>query len=147
MTTKPSDEAISAWVNLVRAQTFLLDAIEADLKRAGLPPLSWYDLLLELNRAADGALRPQEIEKQLLLPQHGVSRLIDRLEKQGLAARRALPDDKRAQTVAITDEGRAMLKRMWPVYGAAIRRLVDGKLGVQEAGQLAGLLSRLRSGG
>ncbi len=147
MTSKPSDQAVSAWVNLVRAQSFLLDAIEADLKRAKLPPLSWYDLLLELHRAPGHALRPLEIERRLLLPQHGVSRLIDRLEEQALARRRILPQDKRAQTVEITQQGKAMLKKMWPVYGAAIRNLVDGKLSAEEAGQLAGLLSRLRSGG
>ena len=64
-------------------------AVEVDLKRAGFPPLSWYDVLLELRRAGDDGLRPLEIEARLLLAQHNVSRLIERLEKAKKSGRKA----------------------------------------------------------
>ncbi len=48
------------------------DAVEQDLKKAGFPPLAWYDALLELSRAQH-PLRPVELEKQMLLPQYSTS--------------------------------------------------------------------------
>ncbi|MFY8105578.1 MAG: hypothetical protein ACOVKO_01590, partial [Elstera sp.] len=75
----PFDAAVRAWTRLMRAQSVALSAIEADLKRQGFPPLGWYDLLLEVRRAEPDGLRPYEIEARLLLAQHNVSRLIDRV--------------------------------------------------------------------
>ncbi|MCC7348877.1 MAG: MarR family transcriptional regulator, partial [Variibacter sp.] len=79
MMPPPSAQAITAWARLVRVQQGLLAAVEADLKAAGFPPLAWYDALLELSRAPEGRLRPLELEKAMLLPQYGMSRLVDRL--------------------------------------------------------------------
>jgi len=66
----PTPEAISAWARLVRVQQALLASVEAELKHAGLPPLAWYDALLELSRAPEGRLRPTDLEKSMLLPQY-----------------------------------------------------------------------------
>src|SRR5512141_756644 len=51
MKRKPSTEATAAWIRLMRVQSRVLDAVEQDLKKAGFPPLAWYDALLELARA------------------------------------------------------------------------------------------------
>src|SRR5881409_2847837 len=88
MKRKPSTEATAAWIRLMRVQSRVLDAVEQDLKKAGYPPLAWYDALLELSRAPSGEMRPVELEKQMLIPQYSTSRLIDRLVDEGLAARR-----------------------------------------------------------
>ncbi len=139
-----TDSVVTAWVLLNRAQRAVLAGIEADLKAAGLPPLGWYDALLELKRGADGALRPLEIEQRLLLAQHNVSRLIDRLESAGYVARKRCESDGRGQMIAITDDGRALLARMWPVYRAAIATHVGARLGQDaSAATLAELLGRL----
>ena len=58
MKRKPSTEATAAWIRLMRVQSRVLDAVEQDLKKAGFPPLAWYDALLELSRAPTGELRP-----------------------------------------------------------------------------------------
>ena len=50
-------------------------------------------------------------------------RLVDRLEAAGLARREPVPEDRRGAYVVITPEGKATLKRMWPVYSAGIERL------------------------
>jgi DNA-binding MarR family transcriptional regulator len=136
-----------AWTRLVAAQAAVLGAVEADLKAAGLPPLAWYDVLLELRKAPDGRLRPLVIEERLLLAQHNVSRLIDRLEKAGYAERHPCPLDGRGQEIAITPQGRALLSQMWPVYAGAINRHLGARLdGDAEAGDLARLLEKLVSG-
>jgi DNA-binding MarR family transcriptional regulator len=142
MAANLSEATVTAWVRLVRASRHALGAIEADLKAAGLPPLGWYDVLLELRRAT-APLRPLEIEGRLLIAQHNVSRLIDRLEAAGYVERRPCEEDGRGQVVVLTSAGRGMLKQMWPVYRTAIQRHVGAKLSKSQAatlGQLLGLL-------
>src|SRR5215813_5877753 len=116
----PSEVAVTAWARLVRAEQTVLGKIEAALKAADLPPLAWYDVLLELGRAENGRLRPLELERRTLLTQYNASRLIDRMEKAGLVERLPHPEDGRGQLVAITAEGRALQKRIWRIYGPAI---------------------------
>ena len=143
MKRKPSTEATAAWIRLMRIQSRVLDAVEQDLKKAGFPPLAWYDALLELSRAPTGEMRPVELEKQMLIPQYSTSRLIDRLVDEGLAARRECKIDKRGQFVEITEAGRELQKKMWSAYSAAIEKHVGSKLSDADAVKLCGLLDRL----
>jgi DNA-binding MarR family transcriptional regulator len=138
-----SGMAVLAWVKLLRAQTSVLAAVEDDLKAAGFPSLSWYDVLLELGRAQGHALRPKELEARLLLAQHNVSRLIDRLVAKNLVRKKPAAEDGRGLMVEITHEGRDLQRRMWPVYRRAIERHVGLKLTSTEAKNLAGLLAKL----
>ena len=139
----PSDETVTAWARLVRAEQTVLEQIAAELKAADLPPLAWYDVLLELSRAEDGRLRPLELERRTLLAQYNASRLVDRMEKAGLVKRLPHPEDGRGQLVAITAAGRAQQKRIWKVYGPAIARHVGAKLRPAEAVELGRLLAKL----
>jgi len=131
----------------MRAQRFVLGAIERDLKAAGLPPLGWYDVLLELVRADNGRLRPYEIEERTLLAQHNLSRLLDRMEKQDLVQRQAFEGDGRGQWIAVTVAGRALQLQMWSVYGLAIHKYLGAVLEDDGAEQLADLLVRLSQTG
>jgi DNA-binding MarR family transcriptional regulator len=143
MTRKPSDPVVRAWTRLVRAQQHVLGAVERDLKTAGYPPLAWYDVLLELTRAPQGRLRPFEIEKETLLTQYNLSRLLDRLEKQGLVAREPCEADGRGHWVVVTKAGRALQAQMWDVYAQAIQRHVGDKLDDKSAQSLGEWLGRL----
>src|SRR3954453_6552318 len=145
MSRTPSDAVVTAWARLVRAREELVAAVEGDLKVAGLLPLAWYDVLLELSRAADGRLRPLEIEKETLLAQYNLSRLLDRLEKESLISREPCEDDARGQWVVITDKGRALQASTWKVYARAIQKHVGEKLDDKTAATLANLLGRLIS--
>lgn len=143
MKRKPSTEATAAWIRLMRVQSRVLDTVEQDLKKAGFPPLAWYDALVELSRAPTGELRPVELERHMLIPQYSASRLIDRLVEEGLAVRRECKVDKRGQFVEITEVGRDLQKRMWGAYSAAIEKYVGSKLSDADATRLCALLDRL----
>jgi DNA-binding MarR family transcriptional regulator len=143
MSRNPSDAAVKAWTRLVRARETVLGAIERDLKAADCPPLAWYDVLLELVRAPQGRLRPFEIEKETLLAQYNLSRLLDRLERAGLVTREPCDDDGRGQWAVITDKGRAAQARTWKIYAKSIQRHVGEKLDDKAAVALADLLGRL----
>jgi len=134
---RPSKSVVDAWIALNRAQRHVVAAIEAELKSAGLPPLAWYDVLLELWRAPGGRLRQGDLEHKMLFPQYGISRLVDQLEREKLVRRERCEDDARAYWVAISDKGLALRQRMWPVYAAAIQRHVGEKLPEQEAARIA----------
>jgi DNA-binding MarR family transcriptional regulator len=143
MSGMPSASAVCAWAKLVRVQQVLLAAVERDLRAAGQPPLAWYDALLELTRAPEGRLRPFELERRMLLAQYNLSRLLDRLERAGLAAREPCLEDGRGQWVVLTAAGRERQRAMWPVYAGSIQRHVGAKLANVDADLLAGLLDRL----
>ncbi len=140
---EPSAAVIKAWGRLIRAERTVVERIEAELKSAGFPSVHWYDVLLELKRGPEGRLTPREIEEAVLFEQYNLSRLLDRMEQEGLVRRIPYPGDKRRQLVEITQEGKALQWRMWSVYGAAINRFISAKLTDKEAGQLATLLLKL----
>lgn len=137
----PSDAAVLAWSRLLRAHDAALSRVEAALKAAGLPPLEWYDVLVELER--EGPQRPRDLQGRLLLAQYNLSRLLDRMEQAGLVAREPCAEDGRGQVVAVTGEGRALRARIWPVYAEAIEDAVGARLAEEEAATLAALLRRL----
>jgi DNA-binding MarR family transcriptional regulator len=139
----PDDIEIVAWARLLKASAKMLDAVERDLKQAGLPPLAWYDALLELHRARPDGLRPGDLQKEMLLPQYNVSRLVDRLEAAGYAVRRPHPRDGRGQVLQITGQGTALIRRMWKVYRNTVAQNFAGKLPAGGAGRLASLLQPL----
>ena len=139
----PTESTVNAWARLIRAQTKVLDAVEEDLKVAGFPPLAWYDVLLELRRTDGEGLRPMELETRLLLAQHNVSRLIDRMDAKNLVKKKRAVDDGRGQLVEMTEAGRDLLRRMWPVYRRAIQRHMGSKLDAGETERLAELLGKL----
>jgi len=140
---KPSKSVVDAWIALNRAQRHIFEVIEAELKSAGVPPLAWYDVLLELWREPGGRVRQSDLEYKTLFPQYGISRLIDRLEREKLVRRERCEDDARAYWVAISDKGLALRQRMWPLYAAAIQRHVGEKLSDQEAARIAEGLRKL----
>lgn len=141
--TQPKPETIAAWTSLVTANRVLLDDIESALKDAGLPLLSWYDALLELDKAGAEGIRPFELKERLLLPQYGMSRLLDRMAKAGLVDRQGAEDDGRGQIIRLTQKGRNTRQSMWPVYAGVLVRSVEHQLSKDEATELARLLKKL----
>ena len=139
---KPSSDVVTAWARLLRAHTRALGHVETALKRAGLPPLSWYDVLLELERAKK-PLRLHALQAELLLAQYNLSRLIDRLEAEHLVRRVSDPGDGRGQLLTLTAKGAQFRRRMWPVYACAINDAVGRRLDAGEARVLGRLLAKL----
>lgn len=143
MSDRLTETTFRAWTGLLRAHEAVMDRVEAALKAAGLPLLSWYDALLELERAGEDGIRPAELEVELRIPQYALSRLLDRLESAGFVRRLPLPGDRRGQVVTITDAGRDTRRRMWPVYADAIQDAFGRRLTQNEAELLDVLVDRL----
>jgi DNA-binding MarR family transcriptional regulator len=117
---KISEDQLAAWRAFLRAHSTMLRRISNDLDEAGLPPLAWYDVLAALRDAPERSLRQVELAERVLLSNSGLSRLIDRIERDELVRRTACPSDRRSFHVQLLPEGEAMLDRMWPVYARGI---------------------------
>ena len=144
--SQPEEAVVRAWTRLVRAQQLALASIEYQLKAAHLPPLAWYDVLLELERAGPQGLRPFELERTMLLAQYNLSRLLERLARTGYLERRPCQHDRRGQVLAITPAGKAMRRRMWRIYAPAMRAAIGAHLTEAELASLSSLLGRLIEG-
>jgi DNA-binding MarR family transcriptional regulator len=123
------DDALATWRAFLTAHAHVTRRISADLVAAGLPDLSWYDLLWALNRQPGRRLRVNELAREVVLSPTAMSRFVDRVEKAGYVRREPDPADRRALQVVLTDEGRALLRRMWPVYARGIERHFAAHLG------------------
>lgn len=143
MKTIPSQQTETAWVLLIRAQQVLLGQVESALKDAGMPPLPWYDVLLELSRTPNTGLRQYEIGERVLLNKHNLSRLIDRLESEGLVKREACDMDGRGNIVKITGKGARVKQMMWPVYAKAIQELIAEPLTATQVRSLTDIMNAL----
>lgn len=108
-----------AWRALLLAHQRAVRAIEADLAAAETIPLTWYDVLLELQAVPDG-MRMQDLSERVVLSRTRVSRLVDELEREGLVRRSPDPGDGRATIAAITPAGTAAFRATAPVYLAKI---------------------------
>ncbi|WP_431970154.1 MarR family winged helix-turn-helix transcriptional regulator [Nocardia sp. bgisy134] len=119
-----SHPAVSAWAALLQVHAKLVPELDAELRRTTGLPLSWYDVLLELN--GPQPLRMSDLGEQVVLSRTRVSRLVTELESHGLVLRESNPDDGRSAFVSITDTGRQRLRAAAPHYLAAIERRFTG---------------------
>lgn len=143
MTEILNDAAVTAWVRLMKAQHAAHSQVEQAFKDGGFPPLAWYDVLWELERGEAGGMRPFELERELLVPQYGLSRLLERMAKAGYLERRPCEEDGRGQLILLTKEGRQLRRRMWQVYAPALKEAVGERLTEKEAVTLGRLLGKL----
>ena len=116
------DEQLAVWRAFLTAHAHVTRAIGRDLAKAGLPDLSWYDLLWTLYRQPGRSLRVKELADEVVLSPTAMSRFVDRVEAAGCVRREVDPTDRRAQRIVLTREGTELLRRMWPVYRRGIER-------------------------
>lgn len=136
-------DPVAAWRAMLLAHSRALQAIEDELEASDMIPLSWYDVLLELNAADDGRLRMQELAMRVVLSRTRISRIVTELEKQGLVVRMPDPDDGRASLATITTAGRRALRRAAPTYLAGIEHHFTSHLTVDEQRTIACGLQRV----
>jgi DNA-binding MarR family transcriptional regulator len=137
------DDPVAAWRAVLLVQDRVVRAIERDLAGAGLIPLTWYDVLLELAGTPEGCLRMQDLGARVVLSRTRVSRLVTELEEAGLVERRADPADGRATLATITRAGRAAFRRTAPAYLAGINQHFNRHLTATERRTVAEVLQRV----
>jgi DNA-binding MarR family transcriptional regulator len=127
--TMIDDDVIGTWRAFLTAHARVTRRISRDLADAGMPDLSWYDLLWAIYRHPDRRLRVNELAREVVLSPTATSRFVDRVEAAGYVRRAPDPADRRALQVTITDAGVTLLRKMWPVYQRGIERYFAEALG------------------
>lgn len=141
---RPASPQFQAWARLLRTQKVLIEKVQKTLADADLPPLEWYDLLLELDRAEGNRLRLYDLGERIVLSRSNLTRLCDRLEKEGLISREQCAEDRRGLYATLTTKGAALRKQMWPVYKRAVEKHFARYLSENEAKLLSDLLLKVR---
>jgi DNA-binding MarR family transcriptional regulator len=136
--------ANQSWEAMYRAQATLTREFEFDVDWGGLPPRE-YGVLYALAGAEDG-LRITDLIDDVLLTQAGVSRLVARLEKRGLVARRSDPDDARACRIVLTAEGRDVQRRLGRILAQRVTTAMTRALSPAQMATLRDLSQALMAG-
>jgi DNA-binding MarR family transcriptional regulator len=131
------------WRNFLRVHARMLRRLEADLLAEHGLPLASYDVLVQLVEAPQRRLRMTELAERVLLSRSGLTRLVDRLEREGLVRREACPSDARGLFAVLTDLGYARLRKAAPTHLRGIDAYMTGRLDPAELAQLGAILGRL----
>ncbi len=132
-----------AWFQLLRAHARLLRQVEQRLEVGAQIPLSWYDVLVTLEKAPHERLRMSELAESVVLSRSGLTRLVDRLEREGLLKRENCPRDKRGCFATITQQGLEARRAAWPIQAQAIAELFVARVTPEEAAVLGRVLGRV----
>lgn len=140
----PSD--LAAWRGFLRVHAALTRELDAELAAAHGIPLSSYEVLLHLADAPDCGMRMSELAESVLLSRSGLTRLVDRLVREGLVRREACPSDARGQNAVVTDAGRDLLTTARRTHLAGVRERFLARFSSAELAQLATFWERLTPG-
>lgn len=142
----PTVQQLAPWRLFLRAHAHLTRALEHELLAEQDLPLPSYDVLLQLAESPGRRLRMTELADRVLLSRSGLTRLVDRLEREGLVERAACPGDARGTHAVLTEAGLARLRAAAPTHLAGVARHVTGRLTPEELAQLEALMTKLLDG-
>jgi DNA-binding MarR family transcriptional regulator len=139
-------DELGAWRGLLRVHAGMTKTLDAELMREHRLPLSSYEVLLYLADSPEGRLRMSELADNVLLSRSGLTRLVDRLERDGLLRRRRCEEDQRGWFAEITDEGRELFERARVTHLDGVRQLFLSRLTNDEQRTLASLWEKVSPG-
>jgi DNA-binding MarR family transcriptional regulator len=141
-----SREELAAWRGLLRVHAGLTKALDAELVREHGLPLSSYEVLLFLCDSPGGRLRMSELADGVLLSRSGLTRLVDRMERDGLLRRQRCEDDQRGYYAEITDKGRELFARARKTHLDGVRERFLSHLSGDEQRTLGRLWEKVSPG-
>jgi DNA-binding MarR family transcriptional regulator len=115
-TISARDPRLSAWRSLLTAHARLVDRLDQDLRAGAGMSLADYSALLQLAEAPQRRLRMSQLAEGVFLTRSGVTRLIDRLQAEGLVTRSQCPSDGRGAEAVLTEAGLERLRSASPTH-------------------------------
>ncbi len=144
MTSALQDQQrLASWRLFLRAHAHLTRVLETELLDEQGLPLPSYDVLLQLAEAPGRRLRMTQLADRVLLSRSGLTRLVDRLERDGLVERAACPGDARGTHAVLTEAGLARLRRAAPTHLRGVAAHVTDVLSDDELDELGRLMTKL----
>ena len=138
-----NDERLTAIGLFAEAYEGLIARFAAQLAEHQLAPIE-FEVLMRLARSPEGMLRMTDLSAQTTLTTSGVTRVIDRLNRDGLVCRRACATDRRSWYAVITADGRTRLDAVLPGHLALIEEWFIGRLDRDQLDAMIGALRAVR---
>ena len=143
MTGRIPPERMQVWQDFLRAHARLTEILGRELERERQLPLPWYDVLVTLSEARDGRLRMSELAAAVAFSRSGLTRLVDRMARDGLIVRRRSTTDRRVTFAELTAEGRNVLRRAAPTHLRGVDAYFTALVAEDEAQMLHRFFSRV----
>ena len=143
-TTTQDDSLLTTVGLLMEAHAGLVSAFERRLSEEGFVCGQPFEILLRLARTPGHQLRMSELAAQTTLTASGLTRAVDRLERQDLVRREACPVDRRVPYAVLTPTGEEQIGRALPVHVDHLTEVLTGALSADELAVLGRLVRRLR---
>lgn len=134
---------LETWRTFITTHAIVIEQIERELVEAKKLPLSSYDVLLALVEAPNRRLRMHELAQAVVLSRSGLTRLVDRLEREELLRRERSGPDRRATYAVLTLKGFRAFRQAWPVYAQGIATHFTQHLTEEESEILTTALGRV----
>jgi DNA-binding MarR family transcriptional regulator len=137
------DCELRAWRGLLRTHASLAKRVEAQLEGEHKLPLSSYEVLQRLLDAPGGRMRMCDLAEQVQLSRSGLTRLVDRLEREQLLTRCSCDHDARGAYACLTDRGRERLCAARETHRTVVRQHFLSHFSEAELRTLAGMWERI----
>ncbi|GAA2680690.1 MarR family winged helix-turn-helix transcriptional regulator [Actinoplanes palleronii] len=141
MNTDLDDPRLTAVGLLAEAYTGLMNRLATQFEQHRLSSVE-FEVLTRLARSPSDRLRMTDLAGQTTLSTSGVTRVVDRMERDGLVRREACPSDRRSSYAVITEAGQDRLAQVLPGHLELVQRWYVGLL---PEGRLDDLLDSLRT--
>lgn len=132
-----------AWREFLRAHACLAKRVDAELEQAHGLPMTSYEVLHHLEEATGGRMRMCDLAEQAQLSRSGLTRLVDRLERDGLLERCSCAHDARGSYACLTTSGRERLQEARGTHLAVIREQFFSHFTERELSTLADMWERI----
>ncbi len=137
---------LGAWRGMLRVHSALVKALDAELIATHGLPLTSYEVLINLQAAPEHRRRMAELADSVLLSRSGMTRLVDRLEREGLLERDTCSSDGRGLFAVLTEKGEEVLARARATHLDGVRERFLRHFTDDELTQLAGFWNRVLPG-
>ena len=134
---------LRAWRGLLRAHACLARRLDAELDQAHGLPMTSYEVLHHLDEALGGRMRMRDLAEQAQLSRSGLTRLVDRLEREELLERCSCEHDARGSYACLTERGRERLEDARVTQLAVVREHFFSRFSELELSLLAGMCERI----
>jgi MarR family 2-MHQ and catechol resistance regulon transcriptional repressor len=143
VSTDLNDPRFTAAGLFAEAYTGLVGRFAAQFDQHRLSAVE-FEVLMRLARSPDNRLRMTDLAGQTSLSTSGVTRVVDRMDRDGLVRREACSSDRRSSYAVITDAGLARLDEVLPGHLALIEQWFVGQLAPAQLDQMLESLRTIR---
>lgn len=103
----------------------ITDEITNYLNDFGLTPGKFNILFTIKHRGGEKGISQVDVSKHLIVTKSNLTKLIVKLEKDGLVTRSALAGDRRVNVLKVTSKGSHLLDKLWEGYNARLKDLLS----------------------